>query len=223
MSGRDLILATIRRQLDAGDDDKARRERVETRLADPPRGVIPARGQLPHAEQVKLFRAMAEEVSATVDEAASIDDVPGAIAGYLRDNNLPQTIRHGDDALLKAVPWNKEKLLQVETGISDGSDPVGISRAFAGIAETGTMILASGPDNPSTLNFLPPTHIVVIEKDKIVGDYESAFERMREAYGKGQMPRTTNMITGPSRSADIEQTLLLGAHGPVRLHIVIVG
>ena len=42
-------------------------------------------------------------------------------------------------------------------------------------------------------------------------------------YGKGQMPRTVNWITGPSRSADIEQTLLLGAHGPQRLHVIVVG
>ena len=88
--------------------------------------------------------------------------------------------------------------------------------------QTGTLALVSGPDNPTTLNFLPETHIVVIEAAKIVGNYETFWEMLRAAYGEGAMPRTVNFITGPSRSADIEQTLLLGAHGPRALHIIIV-
>ena len=95
--------------------------------------------------------------------------------------------------------------------------------AFAGIAETGTLALVSGPANPTTLNFLPDNHIVVLRKEDILSDYESVFARLRTAYGKGGAPRTLNFVTGPSRSADIEQTLLLGAHGPRRLHIVIAG
>ena len=85
------------------------------------------------------------------------------------------------------------------------------------------MALVSGPDNPTTLNFLPETHIVVVEAEKILGDYETFWQDLRAAYGAGAMPRTVNFITGPSRSADIEQTLLLGAHGPRALHILIVG
>ena len=94
---------------------------------------------------------------------------------------------------------------------------------FRGIAETGTLALVSGADNPTTLNFLSDNHIVVLSRDAILADYESAFAKLRGAYGKGGAPRTLNFITGPSRSGDIEQTLLLGAHGPRRLHIVIVG
>jgi len=70
--------------------------------------------------------------------------------------------------------------------------------------------------------FLPDNHIVVIAAEDVAGDYETVFARIRDTYGKGEMPRTVNLITGPSRSADIEQTLLLGAHGPRRLHIVVV-
>ena len=95
--------------------------------------------------------------------------------------------------------------------------------AFAGIAETGTLALVSGPDNPTTLNFLPDNHIVLLPREAIEADYESVFAKVRSVYGKGEAPRTLNFITGPSRSADIEQTLLLGAHGPRRLHIVVVG
>jgi L-lactate dehydrogenase complex protein LldG len=98
-----------------------------------------------------------------------------------------------------------------------------MSHALAGVAETGTLVLTSGPDNPTTINFLPETHIVAVRADDIVGDYESVWDAFRLRFGRGALPRTVNMITGPSRSGDIEQTILLGAHGPRRLHIVVVG
>ncbi|MEZ5579927.1 MAG: LUD domain-containing protein [Candidatus Competibacteraceae bacterium] len=73
-------------------------------------------------------------------------------------------------------------------------------------------MLLSGPHSPpTTLNFLPDTHIVVLRADRIVGAYEDAWDLLR-ARGLG-MPRTVNFITGPSRSADIEQTVQMGAHG----------
>ena len=58
--------------------------------------------------------------------------------------------------------------------------------------------------------------------DRIVGAYEDAWQRLRGQFGSGVMPRVVNWITGPSRTADIEQTLLLGAHGPKRLHILLI-
>ncbi|MEE9300922.1 MAG: lactate utilization protein, partial [Alphaproteobacteria bacterium] len=100
--------------------------------------------------------------------------------------------------------------------------------AFAGIAETGTCMLISGPQSPTTLNFLVDTHIIVLWTRQIVGSYEDALARLREtAVGRERgarswMPRTVNLITGPSRSADIEQTIQMGAHGPRRLHILLI-
>jgi L-lactate dehydrogenase complex protein LldG len=128
----------------------------------------------------------------------------------------------GVDARLAAMPWS-ETTLEAATGRSDGNDPNAVSHAFGGVAESGTLAMVSGPDNPTTLNFLPDNHIVVISAADITGDYETVWRRLRDHFGKGTMPRTVNMITGPSRSADIEQTLLLGAHGPRTLHIIIVG
>ena len=120
------------------------------------------------------------------------------------------------------MPWG-ETTLELRHGPSDGHDLNAASVAFAAIAETGTLALASGADNPTTLNFLPDNHVVVVFAADVVGDMESVFSRLRGTYGAGQAPRTLNFITGPSRSADIEQTLLFGAHGPRRLHIVLVG
>jgi L-lactate dehydrogenase complex protein LldG len=82
--------------------------------------------------------------------------------------------------------------------------------------------LISGPDNPTTLNFLPETHIVVLPKSAVTGSYEDVWDRLRQHVGEGVMPRTVNLVTGPSRTGDIEQTIELGAHGPRRLHIILL-
>ncbi len=64
---------------------------------------------------------------------------------------------------------------------------------------------------------------MVVNAADVTGTYEDVWTRIRAVYGPGTLPRTVNWITGPSRSADIEQTLLLGAHGPRSLHILLVG
>ena len=120
------------------------------------------------------------------------------------------------------MPW-AATALEIARGPSEGDDLNAVSAAFAAVAETGTLALVSGPDNPTTLNFLPDNHFVVVFAADVVADVESVFARLKAAYGAGALPRTVNFITGPSRSADIEQTLLLGAHGPRRLHVVVVG
>ena len=86
----------------------------------------------------------------------------------------------------------------------------------------GTLMLTSGAARPTTLNFLPDTHIVVLCEADIVSGYEDVWARLRARYGKNVMPRTVNTITGPSRTGDIEQAMELGAHGPRRMHIVVV-
>ena len=121
-----------------------------------------------------------------------------------------------------AMPWDRTQI-EVSHGASDGSDAVSVSHAYAGIAETGTLVMTSGPDNPTTLNFLPETEIAVVTAADIAGDYESVWDRLQPVGGESRLPRTVNLITGPSRSGDIEQILLLGAHGPRNLHIIVVG
>lgn len=219
---RDAILGKIRRSLGATDGDVERRASVSDRLTRPPRGLIPQRAKLPANEQVDLFCAYVEKVSATIARVADASQIPAAVADYLRQKNLPLALRRGTDPQLAALPWDNEPMLAVKIGPSDGSDMAGLSHAFAGVAETGTLVLASGEANPTTLNFLPEYHIVVIRECDVAGDMETVWTRLRAQYGKGEMPRTINMITGPSRSGDIEQTILLGAHGPRSLHVIVV-
>ena len=221
MSARDEILGAIRHSLGASGAEAPRRAAVHARMAMRPRGVIPQRGQRDRAGRVALFVDMAQAALATCAVVASDSDVAAEAARYLRESNLPATLRMGEDALLNALDWSATPI-SVSRGASDGHDLNGLSRAFAGVAETGTLALVSGADNPTTLNFLPDNHIVVLRADDIEGDYESVFDRLRAAYGDGLMPRMLNFITGPSRSADIAQTMLLGAHGPRKLHIVVV-
>ncbi|RYB07055.1 LutC/YkgG family protein [Lichenibacterium ramalinae] len=218
---RDTVLGTIRRSLGVTGREAPRRDAVEGRIAAARPGVIPARGQLPEPARVALFCEKAEASAATVARVASAAEVPGEVARFLRDNNLPATLRRGADPDLAAMPWGGTTI-DVTAGPSDGSDINGLSRAFAAVAESGTLALVSGQDNPTSLNFLPDNHIVVVAARDVAGDYEAVLGRVRDRYGKGTMPRTLNFVTGPSRSADIEQTLILGAHGPRRLHIVVV-
>jgi len=221
-SSRSTLFASIRQSLGVTGNEPERRAAVAERLTQHPKGVIPARGQLPQPERVKLFAEMVEAAAGSAEILPDASHVPAAVAALLRKHNLPMQVRRGDDPRLAALPWGNERTLEVSTGPSDGHQLASVSHAFAGVAETGTLIMASGPDNPTTLNFLPDTHIVVVNAKDIAGDYEAVWARVREQFGTDSLPRAINMITGPSRSADIAQILILGAHGPRRLHVLVI-
>jgi L-lactate dehydrogenase complex protein LldG len=223
MTPRELVLATIRRSLGVTGAEATRRLEVATRLADHPQAVTPQRGQLPAAARLDLFARMVEAAAGTLDRVADPAEIPAAVTAFLRRHNLAPAIRRGDDPLLSSVPWELAGTLEIRHGASDGSDVAAVSHAFAAVAETGTLVLTSGADNPTTLNFLPDVHIVVVGASDVASDFESALTRLRGRFGAGVMPRAVNLITGPSRSADIEQTLILGAHGPRKLHVIVVG
>jgi L-lactate dehydrogenase complex protein LldG len=222
MTARDLVLATVRRSLGATGTEAPRRAAVAARLASHPPGVVPARGQLADAARIDLFVRMVEGAAGTVERITEPDDIPAAVAALLRRHNLPLAVRHGDDPRLAALPWQRGPI-EVRRGASDGSDLAAISHGFGAVAETGTVVLISGADNPTTLNFLPDIHVVVVGVADIAGDFEAVMARLRERFGPGGLPRAVNMITGPSRSADIEQTLILGAHGPRKFHVILTG
>jgi len=223
MTARDTIFASIRASLGVTGNEAPRRKEVADRIAGHPAGVVPARGHLPPQQRLDLFARMLEGAAGTFAQVPSLEEVPGAVCAFLRRHNLPLAVRRGGDAVLEQVPWTREPALELSVGPSDGTQLTSVSHAFGAIAETGTLVMTAGPENPTTLNFLPDNHIVVVEAKDIDGDLETAIARLRARYGAGELPRAVNMITGPSRSADIEQTLILGAHGPRRLHVVVVG
>lgn len=224
-SARDQILGSIKKSLSVTPDDGNRKTAVKSRLDAHQAGLIPARSQLPKAEQVDLFIRQAEGVQATVDRLASLDAVPEAVDRYLLRHNLPQRLKMAAHETLEGLPWDRVPVMTVSEGASAGDDLVSLAMAFGGIAETGTLALLSGPDGPTTLNFLPESHLVVLRESDIRGSYEDIWQKLRDrqqARGERDLPRTVNLITGPSRTGDIEQTILLGAHGPHQLHILLV-
>ncbi len=215
---RTRILGTIRESLDGAPGRDA--AGVGARLADPRPGPVPARARIGHDAQVDLFVSMAQEAAATVARVAAAGEVPGAVAEYLAAHNLPPSARRAPDPWLDGIPWRDAPLLELATGKASDADTASVTGAFTAIAETGTLMLISGPEHPTTLNILPETHIVVLRRDQVVASYEDGWTMLR-ARDRG-MPRTVTFVTGPSRSGDIEQTMQLGAHGPRRLHIVLI-
>jgi len=218
---RNLILNGIRRSLKRGELAGAGLQEVQARLAQPPRGPSVARADLPQPAKVDLFCQWATTNNATVARVARVE-VPAEVSSYLSRNNLPARAAIAPSPELDALDWSSQKLLELRRGRAEGSDAVAITPAFAAIAETGTLVMASSPEHPVTLNLLPDTHIVVLKESDVVGGYEDVWQRLRARYGKDRMPRTVNTITGPSRTGDIEQAMELGAHGPRRMHIIVV-
>lgn len=163
-------------------------------------------------------------LSASVDLLESLGDVPAAARAYLQTLGLP----------LKAVCWPsladlgwQEQGMQVEarppSRSVESTDLVGITGCFAAVAETGTLALRSGPEAPASMALLPETHLAVVYEHQILGSMEEVFGRLRsEGSALEAMPRALNFISGPSRTADIEQTLVLGAHGPYRVHLLVI-
>ena len=219
---RAAVLGNIRRALKRSEPSAQQRQQAQDRIAAAATNLLPARAQLPPKAQVAVFQQMAEEAAATVARVSNRGEIPGAIAEYLARENLPARLRLSTEADIAGLPWSTRPLLEITKGATDGSDEVSVTGGYAGIAETGTLMLASGAERPTTLNFLPETHIVVLPAGRVVGALEQAWAKLRAEVGAGNMPRTVNFITGPSRSADIEQTLQMGAHGPRRLHIILV-
>jgi L-lactate dehydrogenase complex protein LldG len=217
---KQTILTAIRRGLKRGPLPEDQAVMLRGRLAAHPRHLIPARSRLPHPQQVDLFVRNVEKEFGSVTRVPDMDAVPGAVADYLAAQNLPGRVIMAPHPELQAIPWSARPLLDISEGRAQATDAVSVQHGFAGIAETGTLMLPSAPERPVTLNLLADTEIAVLRSSAIVGAYEEAWDRLRAELGA--MPRNVMLVTGPSRSADIEQALELGAHGPRRLHVVLV-
>ncbi|MCB4823317.1 LutC/YkgG family protein [Roseicella aerolata] len=223
---KEAILGAIRRGLKRGPLPADQQAMLEGRLATHPRHLIPARSRLPRPDQVALFIRNVEKEFGTVERVPDLAAVPAALADYLATQNLPPRFALAPHPEFEAIPWAERPLLDFERRRAQATDQVSVQHGWAGIAETGTLMLPSSPHRPTTLNLLVETEVVVLRASAIVGAYEEAWDRLRaesqDAVSGGFMPRNIMFVTGPSRSADIEQTLELGAHGPRRLHIILV-
>jgi len=166
---------------------------------------------------LERFRDRAISLASTVDDALTIEDVPARVAAYLAERSLST----------RAVCWREFASLDwggngidMESRGATGDDLVGITGACCAIAETGTLVVLSGVDSPPSVSLLPETHVAIVRRSSVVRSMEDAWTRIR-AIG-GDLPRAVTFISGPSRTADIEQTVTLGAHGPYRVHVVLI-
>ena len=214
---KSAILDSIRRGLRRGPLPADQVMMLQGRLAAHPRQLIPARSRVGRPEQIALFLRNLEKEFASFERLPDEAAVPGAVAAYLAQHNLPS--RFAIAPMLAELPWADRPMLMPEARRAQADDLVCLTQGFAGVAETGTLMLPSDPGRPTTLNLLPDTAMVMLRASDIVGAYEEAWDRLR---AHGPMPRNVMLVTGPSRSADIEQTLELGAHGPRRLHVLLV-
>lgn len=169
------------------------------------------------ADRMAGFTTQALALQTSVARVASAQDVPPAVAAYLREQALG--VQGVAWETLADLPW-------VDAGVTlefrppRDEDKLGITGCFCAVAETGSLVLASSPATPSSTHLLPQTHIAIVPASRIVAALEDAYALLRAELG--ELPRALSTVSGPSRTGDIEQTIVLGAHGPYRVHVVIV-
>ncbi len=212
-SARDTILTNIRRSLRRdGELNSTLGETLESRLTSHPEHIQPAYEQDPVERLIEKL----EQVHTTVDRVSDTSELPSAIKKYIAEKDFPDTLLVSAD-LAVSVDWPDD--IKVDNRPANKDDTAALSSAYAAVAENGTLVLLSAKATPTSHNFLPDDHIVVVKVSKVFRYLEDVWEELR--MGRG-MPRAVNLITGPSKTADVEQTIQYGAHGPRRLHVVLV-
>ena len=221
-ASRDAILGRVRKALDKTGADTIALANADAYLAAHAEGPRPA---MP-ADLVARFMQRASDMASTVERIVSPTEIPAAVARYVDALVLPPAL-----AVQKShngVCWPefadldwRGAGLTIEARATVGDDRLGITGSFCAIAETGTLVFTTATQTPTATTLLPDTHIAVVRADRVVSGMEEAFALVRNEH-RG-MPRAMNMISGPSRTGDIEQTIVLGAHGPFRVHILLLG
>ena len=220
-SARDAILGRVRAALGKTGSDATALASARTYIGAHAYGPRPSMT----ADLRARFLQRATDMENTVESIASRQAIPAAVARYVAALDLPPAL--AVQKSLRGVCWPEFADLDwagaglaIEARATRGDDRLGITGAFCAIAETGTLVVLSSAQSPTATTLLPDTHVAVLSADRIVAGLEEAFALIRRE--RGSMPRAINLISGPSRTGDIEQTIVLGAHGPYRVHILVV-
>jgi L-lactate dehydrogenase complex protein LldG len=224
-SSRDAVLGRVRQALGKTGADPAALAEAQAYLHAHARGPIPAF----EGDRALRFIRRAGDMESTVARVGHRNEIPAAVASYLDALELAPALvgQLRSQKSHRGVCWPEfadldwaEAGLSVEARPTVGDDRLGITGVFCAIAETGTLVVVSGADTPTATTLLPDTHVAIVSSNRIVDTMEDAFALIRKE--RGDVPRAINMISGPSRTGDIEQTIVLGAHGPFRVHILVV-
>lgn len=220
-ASREILLARVRKALGRTGSDAEARARADAYVAAHAHGPRPAMQD----DLVQRFIQRAGDMASTVERIESLDEVPQRVASYIAALKLPERIAAQRSST--GVCWPEFARLDwagaglaIEPRPTLGHDRLAITGCYCAIAETGTLAFVSGADRPTSSALLPDTHVAVLRADRIVSGMEEAFALVRKEHAT--MPRAVNLISGPSRTGDIEQTIVLGAHGPYRVHILVL-
>ncbi|MCY3768097.1 MAG: lactate utilization protein [Gammaproteobacteria bacterium] len=205
MNAKEQILSRIRKHKNHAGDPVTERSGIRLPRPDYGPGV--------EVGGVRQFTQMLEMVHGTWAALDTVEEVPGAVRAYLLESGGPRRIVASPDPVVESLDWAG---LEIEHRRANREDEVSVTMAFAGIAETGTVAMVSSSRSPVTLNFLPEIHIVILKEPSLVPMMDDFWPLVESS------PRAINFITGPSKTADIEQTIVYGAHGPKRFHVLII-
>jgi len=185
---------------------------------------------LPHVgpdyeDQAASFAAQAAVLKAEFFRFPTLDAAQEHLLGWAREEKWEWIATHSHPLTDSLLSTTGLPLFQVTPGY-DKQDlekcPVGLTACEALVAQTGSVLVSAASSGGRALSVLPPHHIIIATRDQLVPDLTAAFARLRSAYG-ANLPGFLSFITGPSRTGDIERILVLGAHGPKRLSIFLVG
>lgn len=185
--------------------------------------VLPGSARVSGRRLLELFEEMAATSAATVGHIGGLNELPDAARRYLSDSRRAGARRlHLNHPSLVSLDWQPLSALpelDVSASAAFFDAEIGITRAFCAIAETGSIVLLSKAGVSSAAYFLPGVLIVALPKDRIVAAQEDVWTKLQAEYPR--LPRTVTRVTGPSRTGDIEQKLVIGAHGPREVHMVL--
>ena len=221
-AAREAVLGRVRSALGKTGD--------RTAAAAAARAYVEAHAQGPRpatpGDLVERFMKRATDMESTVERIATLAQLPTAVARYVDALDLDPSL--AEQKSRRGVCWPEfEDLdweaagLEIEPRATHGQDRLGITGTFCAIAETGTLVVTTAVASPTATMLLPDTHVAVVRPDRVVAGMEDAFALIRAQ--RASMPRGVHFVSGPSRTGDIEQTIVVGAHGPFRVHIVLCG
>ncbi|UFM63967.1 LUD domain-containing protein [Paracoccus sp. MA] len=210
MTARTRILSAIRTALGPG-KPPAQIAAEAAALLDP---ADIARPRLAAPSLPDAFAQKATALGTSIDRVASLADVPRAMARYLDAHGLPPRFAMQPAPDLAALDWQG---LAPHPGLAP-DEPAALGLALHGIAESGSLVIHSGPENPILMAFLPLHHVVLLREATLLPYLEDYAARLSAE----TVPRNAILITGPSGTTDIEGSYVRGAHGPGFLHVILI-
>jgi L-lactate dehydrogenase complex protein LldG len=217
MGARENILARIRKAQGRSGSEPTEAEIAMVREAIARHEVGPQPPFAHAPDRLAQFRKECERLGTTHATVASDAQVPAEVARYLAAGGLAPALAGWNE--FAALDW-KGAGIEFCGRPANADDATGLTGSFCAIAETGTVLLLSSPDTPKVTALLPETHVCIVRASRLLDTMEDSFALLRAEVG--EPPRAVFFVSGPSRTADIEQTIVIGAHGPYRVHVIIV-